>query len=53
LQAFEYEKKYKRGPFLQQFFDSTQTAIQSQAVRKWQARLLQARQQHFHTLASS
>jgi hypothetical protein len=47
IQAFEYEKKYKRGPFLQQFFDSTRTVIQSQAVKKWQNRLLEARHSHF------
>ena len=49
MQAFEYEKKYKRGPFLQQFFDSTRTAIRSRTVKKWQTRLLQAREHHFQS----
>eukprot|EP00088_Acartia_fossae_P071257 TRINITY_DN9748_c0_g1_i13.p1 TRINITY_DN9748_c0_g1~~TRINITY_DN9748_c0_g1_i13.p1 ORF type:complete len:705 (-),score=118.84 TRINITY_DN9748_c0_g1_i13:132-2192(-) len=47
LQAFEYEKKEKRGPFLQQFFDSTMTAFKSKAVKKWQKSLLETRTNYF------
>lgn len=47
LQAFEYEKKEKRGRFLQQFFDSTKDVFNTRAVKKWQTALLQTREDHF------
>jgi len=47
VQAWEYEKRDKRGAYLQQFFDSTEKAFSTPIVSKWQKHLLQHRQQHF------
>merc|ERR1719374_234414 len=50
LQAFEYEKKEKRGKFLQQFFDSTTGVFKTKTVMKWHRALLEAREQYFKQL---
>jgi len=47
VQAWEYEKRDKRGAYLQQFFDSTMAAFATPLVRAWHAHLLQHRQDHF------
>ena len=47
LQAWEYEKRDKKGRYLQQFFDSTMTAIKTVPVIKWQKELLVIRENHF------
>jgi len=47
LQAFEYEKREKKGKFLQQFFDSTKDVLKSVPVKKWQKALLEIREKHF------
>jgi len=47
LQAFEYEKREKKGKFLQQFFDSTMDVFKSVPVKKWQKVLLEIRDKHF------
>ena len=43
LQAWEYEKRDKRGKYLQQFFDSTATVFKTVPALKWQRELLAAR----------
>ena len=43
LQAWEYEKRDKRGKYLQQFFDSTATVFTTVPAIKWQRDLLAAR----------
>ena len=48
LQAFEYEKKEKRGKFLQQFFDTTMSVFKTKAVKKWHVALLEVREQYFN-----
>jgi len=48
LQAFEYEKKEKRGKFLQQFFDTTMSVFKTKAVKKWHVALLKVREQYFN-----
>ena len=47
LQAWEYESRDKKGPYLQQFFDSTATVFQTVPVLKWQKELLAHRENHF------
>ena len=44
MQAFEYEDKAKKGPFLQDFFDSTQGVIKNVAVKKWDNNLRKLRE---------
>ena len=46
LQAWEYEKRDKRGKYLQQFFDSTATVFKTVPALKWQRELLAARDNH-------
>jgi len=53
LQAFEYEKKSQRGPFLQQFFDSTMTSFKTDGVKKWQKCLLESRTKYFESDTTS
>ena len=45
MQAFEYEEKSKKGPFLQDFFDSTQGFFQTVQVQNWDKRLRSKRQE--------
>jgi len=47
LQAWEYEKRDKKGKYLQQFFDSTMTKFSTVPVKKWQQELLNKRDAHF------
>jgi len=47
LQAWEYEKRDKKGSYLQQFFDSTCTAFTTTPVLKWQKHLLLLREKHY------
>ena len=47
LQAWEYEKRDKKGSYLQQFFDSTSTKFTTTPVKKWQQDLLLYREKHF------
>merc|ERR1712112_592760 len=47
LQAWEYEKRDKKGKYLQQFFDSTMTKFSTIPVKKWQRELLNKRDAHF------
>jgi len=47
LQAWEYEKRDKKGSYLQQFFDSTSTVFTTIPVKKWQQDLLSFREKHF------
>merc|ERR1712111_209457 len=47
LQAWEYEKRDKKGKYLQQFFDSTMTKFATVPVKKWQQELLNKRDVHF------
>ena len=47
LQAWEYEKRDKKGKYLQQFFDSTMTKFATVPVKKWQQELLNKRDAHF------
>ena len=44
LQAWEYERRDKKGKYLQQFFDSTATVFTSVPVIKWQQELLVTRE---------
>lgn len=39
MQAFEYEEKVKKGPFLEDFFESTKGVIKHAEVAKWDAAL--------------
>eukprot|EP00090_Calanus_glacialis_P018970 TRINITY_DN29292_c0_g1_i1.p1 TRINITY_DN29292_c0_g1~~TRINITY_DN29292_c0_g1_i1.p1 ORF type:complete len:701 (-),score=284.90 TRINITY_DN29292_c0_g1_i1:56-2104(-) len=47
LQAWEYEKRDKKGAYLQQFFDSTSTVFKTIPIKKWQQDLLSFREKHF------
>ena len=47
LQAWEYEKRDKKGRYLQQFFDSTATVFKTVPIKKWQKELLVVRENHF------
>ena len=47
LQALEYEKRDKKGKYLQQFFDSTATVFQTESGIKWQKELLLIREKYF------
>ena len=47
LQAWEYEKRDKKGRYLQQFFDSTATVFKTVPITKWQKELLVVRENHF------
>jgi hypothetical protein len=47
VQAWEYEKRDRRGAYLQQFFDSTSNFFSTPLVLRWQQHLLQHREQHF------
>ena len=47
VQAWEYEKRDKKGAYLQQFFDSTMTVFGTPLVKLWQQHLLQHREKHF------
>jgi len=47
LQAWEYEKRDKKGAYLQQFFDSTSTVFTTVPVKKWRQELLSSREKHF------
>ena len=49
LQAFEYEKKARKGKYLQQFFDSTMAVFESAPVKKWHTTLLRIRDSHFES----
>ena len=44
LQAWEYEKRDRRGKYLQQFFDSTASVFTTVPALKWQRELLAARE---------
>ena len=44
MQAFEYEQKAQKGPFLQDFFDSTSGVFTTQKVKGWDAILREKRQ---------
>ena len=47
VQAWEYEKRDKKGAYLQQFFDSTKTSFKTPLVKMWQEHLLEHREKHF------
>ena len=47
VQAWEYEKRDKRGAYLQQFFDSTMTYFKTPLILSWQKHLLEHREKHF------
>lgn len=44
MQAFEYEERSKKGPFLQDFFDSTKNVLKDPQVKAWDDRLRKLRQ---------
>jgi len=44
LQAWEYEKRDKKGHYLQQFFDSTASVFKTVPVLRWQQNLLSTRE---------
>ena len=47
LQAWEYERRDKKGRYLQQFFDSTAKVFSTAPVQQWQRELLSARENYF------
>jgi len=47
LQAWQYERRDKKGKYLQQFFDSTLTKIKTVPVKSWHQELLETREKHF------
>ena len=47
LQAWQYERRDKKGKYLQQFFDSTMTKIKTVPVKSWHQELLETREKHF------
>jgi len=47
VQAWEYEKRDRRGGYLQQFFDSTISVFTTPTVTRWQKHLLEHRGKYF------